>query len=119
MRRAVRAHLQRRPARPPALIHRDLTPANIVVAPDGSPKVLGFGIAGEAGLCSPTPRFASPEQLAGQVPSTSADIYALGAILSDVLGRRCARPDAPAATSGATVRPAPASAALPLLNVVN
>ena len=102
-----------------ALIHRDLTPANIVVAPDGSPKVLGFGIAGEAGLWAPTPRFASPEQLAGQAPSTSADIYALGAILSDVLGKRCAKPDAPAATSGATVRSASAqaSAALRVLSV--
>ena len=44
------------------------------------------------------------------LPCTSADIYALGAILSDVLGRRCARLDAPAAIRGATARRAPAQA---------
>lgn len=71
------------------IIHRDLSPGNIMVAPQtGGPtfKVLDFGIAqvdGTArGTMGPigTPRYLAPEQAMG-APSAASDIYSLGAML--------------------------------------
>jgi hypothetical protein len=89
------------------VIHRNLNPANIQVGPGGSPKLLDFGIDGEA-VCGPlAPLFASPEQLAGQPLSISSDIYSLGAILYGLLSGRS--PNAAEATGiiSTLARPAP------------
>lgn len=75
------------------VLHRDLTPSNIVVGADGAPRLLGFGIAGEGA----TPVFASPEQLAGERLGTASDIYSLGAIL---YGLVCGRSPNPAEATG-------------------
>jgi WD40 repeat protein/predicted Ser/Thr protein kinase len=78
------------------VIHRDVKPANILVARDGSVKLLDFGIArlGESdmtqtGLVLGTPSYISPELLQGAKVTRAADMWAVGVILYEVLsGRR-------------------------------
>lgn len=73
------------------IVHRDLKPSNILVTPEGSVKLLDFGIAKlleegapdltQSSAQALTPQYAAPEQLNGQVVTTATDIYALGLVL--------------------------------------
>lgn len=81
-----------------AVIHRDIKPSNILVASDGAPKLLDFGIAkilqpgGDidisatmTGLRLLTPEYASPEQVQGKTVTTATDVYSLGVVLYQLL----------------------------------
>ncbi|MBW8485569.1 serine/threonine-protein kinase [Actinomadura parmotrematis] len=78
-----------------SLVHRDLKPANLILAPDGSVKVLDFGLAvgllptdvrlTATGVAGPgTPGYTAPEQLYGN-PSPQSDMYSLGCVLYTML----------------------------------
>ncbi len=77
----------------PAVLHRDVKPGNLQLAPDGTVKVLDFGLAkavGDksvtaAGLAVGTPAFIAPEVLNGERASPSGDVYALGVVLFRLL----------------------------------
>ena len=78
------------------VIHLDLKPSNILVTPGADVKLLDFGtskiIQSDSLLTTTvlaTPAYASPEQLRNEPVTTASDIYALGAILFELLaGRR-------------------------------
>jgi serine/threonine protein kinase len=81
------------------VIHRDLKPSNILVAGDGQPHILDFGLAKALletdsdktlsidGDVFGTPAYMSPEQAGGHLDSidTRTDVYSLGVILFNVL----------------------------------
>jgi serine/threonine-protein kinase len=83
-----------------ALIHRDLKPGNILVCAAGAVRLLDFGIAKRlaefdepafqtqtAARCF-TPAYAAPEQHRGDAVDVSADVYALGVLLYELLALR-------------------------------
>jgi serine/threonine-protein kinase len=76
------------------VVHRDIKPSNILVSASGELKLLDFGIARllepgadvtGTGLRLFTPEYAAPEQVRGDPVTTSADGYALGMVLFELL----------------------------------
>lgn len=74
------------------IVHRDLSPSNILIAEEGRVKLIDFGISrtfGESGAGGPqmtmTRGYAAPERMKGEPATTLSDIYSLGVILRDIL----------------------------------
>ncbi len=80
------------------IVHRDLKPSNVLFARDGTPKITDFGLAKrleedgptETGQVLGSPSYIPPEQARGEAKEVgpAADIYALGAILYEMLTGR-------------------------------
>jgi tRNA A-37 threonylcarbamoyl transferase component Bud32 len=81
------------------IVHRDLKPANVLMTKDGQPKITDFGLAKQlesddrptvAGAVMGTPSYMPPEQAEGDNAAVGplADVYALGAILYELLTGR-------------------------------
>jgi serine/threonine-protein kinase len=120
------------------IVHRDLKPANIKVRPDGTVKVLDFGLAKAfepagaasehmslsptittpamtvAGIILGTAAYMSPEQARGKPVDKRADIWAFGAVMFEMLTAQHAFPGEDLSlTLAAVVMQEPAWAALP------
>ncbi|MEW5849879.1 MAG: serine/threonine-protein kinase [Myxococcota bacterium] len=82
--------------RPMGIIHRDVSPQNIMVAYDGSVRLADFGIAKAAQRSTQTltgsikgkPRYMSPEQVLGEAVDQRMDIYAMGVVLHELITMR-------------------------------
>ena len=120
------------------IIHRDLKPANIKVRPDGTVKVLDFGLAKamepapgsspsvsmsptittpamtQAGMILGTAAYMAPEQARGKAVDKRTDIWAFGCVLFEMLtGTRAFAGEDVTDTIAAVVRAEPAWSALP------
>jgi serine/threonine-protein kinase len=75
------------------VVHRDIKPGNIMLLKRNQAKIMDFGIARQrsadfktsTGIVMGTPRFMSPEQIAGSPVDHRSDIFSLGTVLYEML----------------------------------
>src|SRR5215471_13116099 len=107
------------------VVHKAISPANVLVAQDGTVKLGGFGFVKPFGISTDgkgrlqweSPCMA-PEQIEGQSPTPKSDVYAVGLVLWELLSGRPARvlprnPLSARALSAMTKRPAPLATVRP------
>lgn len=88
-----------RTGKPLAVIHRDISPTNIIISDRGHTKIIDFGIATDAGHKKEDSEsragkysYMSPEQVQGQPLDGRSDVFSLGIILYEItLGKRLYR----------------------------
>ena len=106
------------------VVHRDLKPANVLLTVDGVPKITDFGLAKwldassghtQSGVILGTPGYMAPEQAKGQTSPVgpATDVYALGAILYEMLTGRPPFPRGDVAGDGAAVADGGSRSAVP------
>jgi serine/threonine-protein kinase len=90
---------------PLGIVHRDVSPQNILVGVDGTARVIDFGVAKAAGRLQTTRAgvfkgkmaYVAPEQLAAGEVTRAADVYAMGVVLWETLaGKRLFQADSDA-----------------------
>ncbi len=98
--------------RPLKIVHRDISPENILLSRDGAVKLTDFGVvkssltehATVAGVVKGKWRYMSPEQVASHPVDARSDLFALGVVLYEVAtGKRLFRADSLAATVNAVM----------------
>ncbi|MCG8556128.1 MAG: serine/threonine protein kinase [Proteobacteria bacterium] len=75
---------------PMRIVHRDVSPDNVMVTPDGVVKILDFGVAQSSGRTTPdlgtvgTYAYMAPEQVRGLPLDKRADVFAIGVLLYEL-----------------------------------
>ncbi len=86
-------HTRREPdGRPLGIVHRDVSPSNVMIGHDGAVKLIDFGIAmavdrttkTQAGYVKGKVGYLSPEQVAGKDVDARTDVFALGILLYEL-----------------------------------
>jgi serine/threonine protein kinase len=95
---------------PLGIVHRDVSPQNVLVSYDGPSKLLDFGVARVGDVTEITgsrfkPAYASPEQVSGEQVDRRSDVFSLGIILYEILtGERLFAADSPDEAIAAVLR---------------